>query len=49
MINSIDVYVVGFSVLSLFFLKACFAARQVWRQFGLVGLLPAGLVTLSFV
>ena len=48
MINSIDVYVVGLTALSFFFLKTYFAARRIWKQFGLVGLLLAGLVTLNF-
>ena len=33
MINSIDAYVVGFSVLLFYVLKTYFEARAVWKQF----------------
>ena len=49
MINSIDTYVVGLSVLSFFVLKTYLAAREVWKQLGSAGLLPAWLVTLNFI
>lgn len=34
MIDSIDVYVAGFSVLLFYVLKTYFEARVVWKQFG---------------
>ena len=34
MVNSIDAYVIGFSVLSFYVLKKYLKARRVWKRYG---------------